>query len=136
MAEALTNLMCGPEWSAESAGLTPGILNPLAVDAMMELGIDISNNPTRDVFEVWKSGTLFEYVVTVCDEASAERCPVFPGAVKREHWGFPDPAAFTGTYDEKLAQTRQVRDAIKSRIEEWCMDHCTPERVTLTAEIA
>ncbi|MDP4199157.1 MAG: arsenate reductase ArsC [Bacteroidota bacterium] len=133
MAEAFLNSMCGTEWAAESAGLTPGTLNPLAIDAMMEIGMDISKNPTRDVFDVWKSGKLFELVVTVCDEASAERCPVFPGPARREHWSFPDPSAFTGSYEEQLARTRTVRDAIRARIEEWCHINCKTSEQTLEA---
>jgi arsenate reductase len=116
--------MCGEEWVAESAGLSPGTLNPLAVDVMREIGIDISQKQTRDVFTVWKSGTLFARVITVCDEASAERCPIFPGGAVREHWGFPDPASFVGSYEEKLERTREVRDAIKAKIESWCEENC------------
>lgn len=137
MAEALMNSMCGhgiahDRWTAESAGLTPGTLNPLAVEVMQEIGIDISNNPTRDVFDVWRSGALFEIVVTVCDEASAERCPVFPGPALREHWAFPDPSKFEGSYEDRLAQTREVRDAIRSKIEAWCSDHCLAKKPDLT----
>ena len=124
MAEALVNSICGGEWVAESAGLTPGALNPLAVEAMAEVGIDISKKETRDVFNVWRSGAIFNRVVTVCDEANAERCPVFPGPAIKEHWGFPDPSAFTGSHEEKLARTREVREAIKARIEVWCKENC------------
>ena len=124
MAEALVNSMCGGEWAAESAGLSPGTLNPLAVEAMAEIGMDISKKATRDVFEVWKSGTLFSYVITVCDEASAERCPIFPGHAVKEHWPFPDPSTFAGSHEEKLAKTREVRDAIRAKIAEWCKANC------------
>ncbi|HZK77249.1 MAG TPA: arsenate reductase ArsC [Candidatus Kapabacteria bacterium] len=124
MAEALMNEICGGEFAAESAGLSPGALNPLAIEAMAEVGLDISKNETRDVFEVWKSGTLFSYVITVCDEASAERCPIFPGHAKKEHWPFPDPSTFTGSHEEKLAKTREVRDAIRAKIEQWCKANC------------
>ena len=124
MAEALLNQMCAEEWTAESAGLSPGTLNPIAVEVMKEVGIDISQKQTRDVFAVWKSGTLFARVITVCDEASAERCPIFPGPAVREHWDFPDPAAFEGSYAEKLQKTREVRDAIRAKIAEWCKTNC------------
>ncbi|HET6402579.1 MAG TPA: arsenate reductase ArsC [Candidatus Kapabacteria bacterium] len=124
MAEALVNSMCGGEWAAESAGLSPGALNPLAVEVMSEIGIDISKNPTRDVFDVWKSGKLFSQIVTVCDEASAERCPIFPGHAVKEHWPFPDPSTFTGSHEEKLAKTREVRDVIRAKIGEWCKANC------------
>jgi arsenate reductase len=119
MAEALLNHIAGERFHAESAGLEPGTLNPLAVTAMKRLKIDISKNPTRDVFELYKRGGMFSYVITVCDESSGERCPLFPGIAKRIHWSFDDPASFTGPYEERLARTIQVRDQIKERIQDW-----------------
>src|ERR1700752_3230706 len=86
MAEAWLNHICGDSFSAQSAGLEPGKLNPLVVKVMAEVGIDISTKATQAVFDVFKSGQLFTYVITVCDETSAERCPVFPGPAKRLHW--------------------------------------------------
>src|SRR5205085_4369744 len=77
MAEAWLNQLCGESFAAESAGLEPGTLNPLVVEAMGEVGIDISQKKTRAVFDVFKSGKLFASVITVCDETSAERCPIF-----------------------------------------------------------
>ncbi|HKI68541.1 MAG TPA: arsenate reductase ArsC, partial [Verrucomicrobiae bacterium] len=71
-----------------------------------------------------KSCRLFQYVITVCDETRAERCPVFPGATKRLHWGFADPSSFLGSREERLARTREVRDAIKAKIEQWCAEMC------------
>jgi len=124
MAEAWLNEHCGDEFEAESAGLEPGTLNPYAVRAMAEVGIDISGSPTRSVFDVFRSGRIFAYVITVCDEASAERCPIFVGVTKRLHWGFPDPSAATGTDEEKLAEARRVRDLVKARIEAWCAETC------------
>jgi arsenate reductase (thioredoxin) len=124
MAEAFLNQMCGEEFEAHSAGLEPGKLNPLVVEAMQEAGIDISGNQTKAVFDYVKSGQMFAYVVTVCDEASAERCPIFTGVTKRLHWSFPDPSKFQGMREEKLGQTREVRDAIKQKIEEWCAEVC------------
>jgi len=125
MAEAYLKQICGHVFEAHSAGLEPGKLNPIVVEAMWEVGIDISGNPTKAVFDMFKSGKLFAYVITVCDEASAERCPIFPGVTQRLHWSFPDPSAFPGTRDEKLAQTRKVRDQIKSKIEKWCAEVCS-----------
>ena len=124
MAETFMNRLCGGEFTAQSAGIEPGRLNPLVVEAMAELGIDISGNRTRSVADVISSGERYDYVVTVCDEASAERCPVFPGRVQRLHWGFPDPSAFQGTHEEKLAKTREVRDSIRAKIEAWCEATC------------
>ncbi|MBI5200780.1 MAG: arsenate reductase ArsC [Elusimicrobia bacterium] len=117
MAEAFLNKLAEGRASAESAGIEPGRLNPIVVEAMREAGIDISRNPTKSVASML--GRPWDLVVTVCDEASAERCPVFPGKVRREHWGFPDPSAFTGTPEEKLEMTRSVRDEIRERIERF-----------------
>jgi len=127
MAEAFLNEICGDYFEAHSAGLEPGTLNPLAVEAMREIGMDISQNQTQSVFDVFKSGELFAYVITVCDESSAECCPIFPGVTKRLHWSFPDPAALAGTRDERLAGTRKIRDQIRAHIEMWCDEMCTVE---------
>jgi len=120
MAAALLNRACGDLFQAESAGLEPGTLNPLAVEALQEIGIDISQNKTRAVFDVFKSGELFSYVITVCDEANAEHCPIFPGVTKRLHWSFRDPASFRGPRQARLEQTRHVRDLIAAKVDEWC----------------
>ena len=126
MAEAWLNHICGESFVAESAGLEPGTLNPLAVKVMAEVGIDISSKKTQAVFDVVKSGELFAYVITVCDESSAERCPIFPGPAKRLHWSFPDPSQVTGTAEEKLAQAREIRDAIRAKVENWCAGVAAP----------
>jgi arsenate reductase len=124
MAEAFLNQICGEQCEAQSAGLEPGKLNPIVVEAMKEVGIDISGNQTKTVFDMFKSGTIFAHVITVCDEASAERCPIFPGVTTRLHWSFPDPSAIQGTHDEKLARTREIRDTIKAKVEDWCAEIC------------
>ncbi|MEO6168137.1 MAG: arsenate reductase ArsC [Chitinophagales bacterium] len=116
IAEALLNKIGGDQFTAESAGLEPGSLNPLAVEVMKEEGVDISNNPTKDVFGFFKQSLHFHYVITVCDGASAERCPVFPGVTKRLNWSFKDPSKFEGTLEEKLEQTRKVREEIRTAI--------------------
>jgi len=128
MAEAWLNEICGDEFEAQSAGLEPGTLNPLVVEAMAEVGIDISHKGTQAVFDVWKSGQLFAYVVTVCDESSAEKCPIFPGPAQRLHWAFPDPSVLTGTREEKMAGVRRIRDEIRVRIEAWCDEVCVTAR--------
>ena len=124
MAEAFLKQICGEQFHVRSAGLEPGKLNPIVVEAMRELGIDISRNQTKAVRDVLKSGESFAYVITVCDETSAGRCPLFPGASSRLHWAFPDPSDFQGAHEEKLARTREVRDSIKAKIEEWCAEVC------------
>jgi protein-tyrosine-phosphatase len=79
IAAALLNEMCGDYSEAQSAGLEPGVLNPLAVEALQERGIDISRNKTQSVFDVWKSARhIFAYVITVCSESEAGGCPDFP----------------------------------------------------------
>ena len=124
MAEAWLNHICGDYFAAESAGLEPGTLNPLVVEAMAEVGIDISKKKTQSVFEVFKSGKLFAYVVTVCDETSAEKCPIFPGVTKRLHWSFPDPSTLIGLHEQKLVEVRKIRDEIRAKIESWCEEVC------------
>jgi arsenate reductase len=119
MAEAFLNRLAGDRFEAMSAGLQPGRLNPVVVEAMREVGIDISGNPTKSTAEILRQGHAFDVVVTVCDEASAEQCPVFPGGGRRLHWAFADPSAFSGTPEQRLARTREVRDAIRARIEAW-----------------
>ena len=124
MAEAFLNKICGEEFAAQSAGLEPGELNPSVVAVMLEAGFDISNNQTKNVAGFIDAKAQFDYVITVCDETSAERCPIFPGKAQRLHWGFPDPSAFQGTPADKLAKTRQVRDLIEAKIEAWCELSC------------
>src|SRR5205809_3114137 len=99
MAEAFLKEICGDYFEAHSAGLEPGRINALAVEAMREIGIDISQNQTQSVVDVFRSGELLAYVITVCDESSAARCPIFPGVTRRLHRSFPDPAALSGPRD-------------------------------------
>ncbi len=119
MAEAIMNHYHGDRFYAESAGFEQGNLNPFAVEAMAEMGIDISGNKTKRVFDYFKEGRFYSYVVTVCDEANAERCPIFPGVKNTLHWSFPDPSSFEGSDEEKLKKTIEVRDEIKVKIDDW-----------------
>jgi arsenate reductase (thioredoxin) len=123
IAAALLNKRCGDFFEADSAGLEPGKLNPLAVEVLREIGIDISKNKTQAVFDVFKSGQLFAYVITVCDESEAAGCPIFPGVTTRLHWSFPDPSKFTGSHEEKMEQTRQVREKIDNQVRRFCAEH-------------
>jgi arsenate reductase len=123
MAEAFLNAVAGQKYEAVSAGLKPGELNPLAVEVMREVGIDISRNKTKSVFDLYQRGDLFSYVIAVCDAQAAEQCPIFPGLLtKTINWSIDDPASFTGTREEKLEKTRRVRDAIKAKIEAFLRD--------------
>jgi arsenate reductase len=119
MAEAYLNKLGGDNFEAQSAGIEPGKLNPAVVRVLKEDGIDISQNKTKSVQEFLVKKIQFDYVITVCDETSAERCPSFPGKGQRLHWGFPDPSAFKGSDEEKLIYTRPIRDAIKIKIQEF-----------------
>jgi arsenate reductase (thioredoxin) len=116
MAEAFLKKYGGEDFEAESAGLEPGILNPNVVEVMKETGIDISNNGTQSVFDLFIEGRLYNAVITVCDEASSESCPIFPGPLKRIAWSFADPSSFTGSREEILEKTAQVRDEIEQKV--------------------
>ena len=116
MAEAFLNKYGNGQFEAESAGLEPGTMNPNVVAVMLEAGIDLSKKGTQGVFDLFRKGTFYNVVITVCDGASAERCPVFPGAVKRIAWSFEDPSAFKGTPREVLQRTRQIRDEIEKAV--------------------
>jgi arsenate reductase len=114
MAEGLVNHFLNDQWKVFSAGTAPsGYVHPLAVQALAELGIDISaqrSKPTDEFRDV-----DFDAVITVCDHA-AQNCPMWLRKGRRKHLGFPDPAAATGTEDEQLETFRQVRDGLKQEI--------------------
>jgi arsenate reductase (thioredoxin) len=122
MAEAYLKKFGGDKFEVESAGIEKGVLNPVAVEVMKEDGIDISHNPTKSAFDLFKQGKSYLYVITVCDKSAADRCPYFPGVNKRIIWNFDDPSAFIGTHEEKLQQTRQVRDSIKQAVQNFIND--------------
>ncbi len=119
MAQAFLNMIAEDRFEAESAGIKPGKLNPLAVKAMQEIGVDISNKPTKSAFDLYRNGRLFDFVITVCDEATAEQCPIFPRFTRRIHWSFEDPSSPEGSEEEKLEKTRKIREEIKVRLEEF-----------------
>lgn len=116
MAEAFLRKHAGEEFEAFSAGMEPGVLNPLAVKAMAEKDIDISKSQTKSALDYFKQGKLFNYVVTVCDEASAQKCPIFPRVRERIMMSFEDPSTFEGSEEEKLEKIRKVRDAIEYEV--------------------
>ncbi len=118
MAEGLLRARGGNRYEVFSAGTHPRAVHPLAIKAMAELGIDISEGAGHRAKEIeaFNDAPPMDLVVTVCDEA-AEECPYFPRARRQEHWGFPDPSAATGSEEERLAVFRQVRDAIVASIE-------------------
>lgn len=119
MAEGYLRHLAGDRFEVESAGIDPKGVNPLAIAAMREVGIDISGHRSKTAGSLLKRS--FRYVVTVCDNAN-ERCPIFPGAVKRLHWPLEDPAAATGSEEERLAVFRRVRNEIAGRMEAFVRD--------------
>ena len=122
MAEAYFRKFGGDVFEVESAGLEPGKLNPFVVRALSEEGIDISGKNTQDVFLLFKAGKTYRYVVTVCSQEAADRCPIFPGRSEKLHWPFPDPSTFTGTDDEIMTGVRAVRDAIREKVRGFVAD--------------
>ena len=118
MAEGLMRHMAGDRFEVFSAGTRPVGVNPLAVEVLREIGIDISQHRSKSVDEF--AGQQFDYVITVCDNAR-ESCPILPGTGQRIHYSFPDPAAFSGC--RQSAAFRQVRDLIRPCLEQFIRDH-------------
>jgi arsenate reductase (thioredoxin) len=114
MAEGLLRFAAGDRFDVFSAGTKPVGLNPNAVTALAEIGIDISGHRSKHVDEL--AGRQFDYVITVCDNAK-EACPIFPGSAKRIHRSFPDPAAAPA--EEQPEAFRRVRDEISKWVEEF-----------------
>jgi arsenate reductase (thioredoxin) len=115
MAEGILRDLNGEHFDVESAGTAPSQVRPEAIEAMKEIGIDISRHRSKSVDEF--TGQHFDYVVTVCDNAN-ESCPVYPAGTERIHWSFPDPAGVTGSDEVRLAAFRKVRDEIRDRLRE------------------
>lgn len=116
MAEAYLNHLGEDRFEVASAGLEPAEINPLVIEVMKEEGFDLSTRQTTDVFQLFREGRLFEYVITVCSPDVEKKCPLFPGVTDRLNWPFPDPALVTGSHEQKLAAARSIRDDIKTRI--------------------
>lgn len=123
MAEAFLAKLGGGRFAPESAGLEPGRLNPFVVRAMAEVGIDISGNKTKSVFDLFQAGKVYQVVVTVCSKEAAERCPVFPGLSEKLHWPFSDPSALKGSDEEVMAGVRRIRDQIQDAVKEFVASH-------------
>jgi arsenate reductase (thioredoxin) len=113
MAEGYLRHVAREHFEPLSAGIRPKDMNPLAVEAMQEIGIDISKQTSKDVTEFL--GQAIPYVITVCDNAR-QQCPVFPTTYRSLHWSFDDPALADGSHEERLAVFRRVRDEIRDRV--------------------
>ena len=119
MAEGLLGSLAGTEFESFSAGVAPTTVRPEAIEALAEIGIDISRHRSKSVDEFLAQE--FNYVITVCDNAN-ERCPVFPGETKRIHWSFADPAAVEGNHELRLAAFRKVRDQIAEQLRKFIQE--------------
>jgi arsenate reductase (thioredoxin) len=118
MAEAFLSRFGGDRFEAYSAGLEPKGLNPLTIRVMEEIGYSMEGHSSKSV-NVYLGKTLFQYLITVCDQAE-KNCPtVWPGINHRLHWSFEDPAELVGSDEEKLAKFRQVRDQIEQKVSDW-----------------
>jgi arsenate reductase len=124
MAEGYLRHIAPDEFEAMSAGIEPKGLHPLAVEAMQEIGIDISQQKSKDVRDFL--GQAIPYVITVCDNAG-QQCPTFPHTYKFLHWSLDDPAAATGSHHERLAVFRRVRDEIADRIQRELIKSALPQ---------
>ena len=116
MGEGLLRSLAGESVDVFSAGARPSKVNPFAIEAMRERGIDISAHTSDDLKQYLTKE--FDYVITVCDRA-AETCPMFPGAAERIHWGFPDPGAVDGDERDILQSFITVRDGMEDKLSEW-----------------
>lgn len=125
MAEAFLNRLGEGKLTSESAGIKAGILNPLVVKVMAEIGYDLSQNKTKSVFDFHKRGKTYWSVVKVCDQANGERCPIFPGTVNNFNWNLPDPSVLTGTEEAKLVELRKIRDQIKLKVEAFIHEYAS-----------
>jgi arsenate reductase (thioredoxin) len=119
MAEAFLRTLAGDLFDVESAGFEPRPVLPEVVQVMKLAGIDLSQARSKSVFELFRAGRMFDYVITVCDEATAERCPIFPGVCERIHWTFDDPSAIEGSQSHRLERVTKIRDQVRERLESW-----------------
>lgn len=119
MGEGFLRHFAGERFEVASAGIEAGTLNPLVVKSMEEVGVSLEGHYAKKAQDFVDRGEHFDYVITVCDESNAERCPMFPGKHVRLHWGLPDPSAIQGTDAEKLAGIRPIRDAILEKVREF-----------------
>ena len=115
MAEALLRRLGGSRFEVTSAGFDPREVNPLVVEALERVGLSLPTTaPQSSVFELYRTGRHFQYVIGVCDEQHGQKCPIFPGVSRRLNWSFPDPATFTGTKGPPTPLTRWMAWAMSS----------------------
>lgn len=116
MAEEYLRLLGGSNFEVASAGYESSVINPLVIKVMREEGVDLSGKLTQSVDALLRQSCFFGYVITVCDRAREQECPVFPGMAYKAHWDLEDPESFTGTEQERLEKIRALRDRIKQLV--------------------
>mgnify|MGYP000849553972 CR=1 FL=1 len=119
MAEAFLNRLGEGRFLAESAGFEPDRINPVVIESMADIGYDLSGNTVDSVFDFFRQGRNYDVVIKVCDEAHGQKCPIFPSIAMTLSWSFTDPASLTGSENEIREQVDQIRDQIKTRVEEF-----------------
>jgi len=119
MAEGIVNHFLGDRLEAFSAGTRASFVNPTAIEAMKEIGVDMSNHRSKNLSEF--DGKSFDHVITLCGDAN-ETCPLYIGGTKKTHIGFDDPAKATGSPEEILREFRRVRNEIKDKLTNYFSD--------------
>ncbi len=119
---SILTVLGGDRFEAYSAGLAPTEINPYTYMVMAEAGLDLAGQRSKSVDE-YLGKILFQYLITVCDDAD-RNCPtIWPGVTNRLHWSFEDPAKFEGNEEAKLEKFREVRDLIQTRVKNWVENH-------------
>lgn len=120
MAEALLTLLGAERFEAESAGFDLRPINPLVIELMREMGLDLSGKKQQTVFDAYRYGHAYQYVISVCSRETDANCPIFPGVhYNRLRVVFPDPSGLVGTREEQLQAVRKIRDEIQAEIERF-----------------
>ncbi|MDD2468176.1 MAG: arsenate reductase ArsC [Desulfobulbus sp.] len=123
MAEAFLKRFGGDDFSVESCGLEAGVLNPLVIEVMDEIGYDLKNNTTQAALDLFKQGRSYDVVITVCSQKASELCPLFPGRALRLNWPFADPSRLEGGREANLVEIREIRDQIKVQVEAFIAEY-------------
>ncbi len=117
MADEYFRRFGGDLFEVESAGIKPGVLNPVVVELLREDGIDITGKKPQSVHELHAAGARYDYVFAVCDPETRDACPIFPAEKKRIHWPFPDPSKIEGDFQQKLEQVRPIQHDIRRMVQ-------------------
>jgi len=122
IAEEFLRLLGGEKYEVESAGFEATEINSLVIQVMKEEGIDLTGKRTQSVFDLYRAGKFFGYVITVCNKAKESDCPMFPGTPRKIHWDLENPEDFLGTEEEKIVLVRELRDKIKRMVQGFIVE--------------